>query len=256
MQQNIYDHQHHLIYSAGSTHLTHQPMSGQAIWAGLNNGNSCVNSIGTGSLSHHGGLLPISNDPNSSRVRGNAPDQVLIVNHNKTINPRYMRANNAPICQVSAAEQSRLMGQYQENVHNGGGGGGGGGASDYYGVMNNVAEYEEIDQQHGHQSMQMGSNKLVERHQTGSSNSDTSCPSSVTRLLPNQNYNRGFMVEPQRHEMVLQQQVGCNGDLKQPIMTMIIRNEAGKFQPNNVPLSPYATTNLMNQLSHQTRHKL
>jgi hypothetical protein len=248
LQQNIYDHQHHLIYSAGSTHMAHQPMAaGQTMWTGVNNnGNGCVNSSGTGSLSSHGGLLPISNDPNSTRIRGNT-DQVLIMNqHNKDINSRYMRGNNGSLCQATADQQQRLMGQqHHQPMHNGG---------DYYSVMNNVAEYEELDQQQRQQQgMQVGpaAANFVERHQTGSSNSDTSCPSSVTRLLPNQNYNRGGPIEQQRHEMILQQQVGCNGDIKQPIITMINGNESGKFQQNNVPLSPYATTNLMNQLSHQ-----
>ena len=102
----------------------------------------------------------------------------------------------------------------------------------------------------------MAYGNVLERHQTGSSNSDTSCPSSVTRLLPNQNYNRDLLnrasIDNQhRHEMILQQQVGCNGDIKQPFLTMINSNDASKFQQPKAPLSPYATTNLIHQIAHQ-----
>lgn len=178
IQQNIYDHQQHLIYS-GSAHLgpqsrapAHQQQQ-QTMWA--NNGCS------------------------------------------RTLN----NTNN----------QSQI-------VHNG--------AGDYYSVINNMAEYEELDN-HQRNNMQ----------QTASSNSDTSCPSSVTRLLPNQNYSRDLI--GQRHEMMLQQQIDCIDNTGgKPTFATLINAEAGRLQ-SIVPLSPYATTNLMNQISmpqQQQHHQL
>lgn len=261
IQQNIYDHhqQQHLIYSAGSTHMAQPPaVASQTMWAPNNNNvvGGCLNSSGTGSLSSHGALLPISTDPNAPRTRVNN-DQILLMNNNNnkdSVSSRFVRGNNGQLFNQASTDSARSLGPQQQLpshqiIHHGG---------DYYSVINNVAEYEELDQQRN--NMQIVSSTVADRHQTGSSNSDTSCPSSVTRLLPNQNYNRDLLnrtlIDHQRHEMILQQQINSNGvDNKQPFMTMINGNDAHKFaqqqQQQKTALSPYATTNLMNQMPQQ-----
>lgn len=223
MQQNIYDHQQHLIYS-GNPHMTQQIIPTQAIWAN----NNCINSSGTGSLSSHGGLIPVQSDPNIINGRKNN-DQHLIMSRAE-MNTRF--AKNQLTNQPSIDSSRPLIGHNQAKQQ-----------SDYYSVINNMAEYEELDPQQRN-NMHLVTNS--DRHQTASSNSDTSCPSSVTRLLPNQNYNRDLLTKNlndiQRHDMVLQQQVIYNDGGKQPFATMI----ANERMQSLVPLSPYATTNLMN----------
>ena len=251
IQQNIYDHQQHLIYSAGSTHMAQQSVPAQTMWT-ANNGGGCINSSGTGSLSSHGGLLPINNDPNATRSRINN-EQILLMNNAKDAGSRFIRGTNPTghiMNQMStdSTRSSNHPNNHQQIVHHGG---------DYYSVINNATEYEELNQQQRN-AMQQPFASNAERHQTGSSNSDTSCPSSVTRLLPNQNYNRDMLgrgyVDQQRHEMVLQQQIGCTvGEGKQPFMTMINGNEASKLH-QKASLSPYATTNLMNQTPQHNQH--
>lgn len=230
IQQNIYGHQQHLIYTA-APHMAHQTVTSQAMW----NGNGCLNSSGTGSLSSHGGF--INTDPNNLNRKMNA-EQVLLMN-NKDTNLRYTKNFQNQMMGQPSTELSRSVAQQNPNVHQ----------SDYYSVINNMAEYEELDS-HQRGNIQVLSN--ADHQQTASSNSDTSCPSSVTRLLPAQNYNRELLSKTfgdnQRHEMILQQQISCNMN-KQPFATMI-NNEATRLQPI-VPLSPYATTNLINQAPQQ-----
>lgn len=228
LQQNIYDHQQHLIYS-GAPHMTQQIIPTQAMWAN----NNCINSSGTGSLSSHGGLIPVQSDPNTTAGRINN-DQHLLMNKAE-MNSRF--AKNQLINQPCIETSRPLINHNQAKQQ-----------SDYYSVINNMAEYEELDPQQRN-NMHLVTNS--DRHQTASSNSDTSCPSSVTRLLPNQNYNRDLLTKNlsdiQRNDMVLQQQVIYNDGGKQPFATMIA-SDTNRLQ-SLVPLSPYATTNLMNQVS-------
>lgn len=228
MQQNIYDHQQHLIYS-GTPHMTQQIIPSQAIWTN----NNCINSSGTGSLSSHGGLIPVQSDPSTMTGRINN-DQHLIMNKTE-MNARF--AKSQLINQPSIDSSRPLISNNQAKQQ-----------SDYYSVINNMADYEELDPQQRN-NMHIVTNS--DRHQTASSNSDTSCPSSVTRLLPNQNYNRDLLTKNlngiQRQDMVLQQQVIYNDGGKQPFATMIT-SDTNRLQ-SLVPLSPYATTNLMNQVS-------
>lgn len=229
-QQNIYDHQQHLIYSRNPAHATQQSLSQQAIWT---NNNGCISSSGSGSILYHEGLLPINNDLNNVNTRKiTLNEQQALLLNNQDMNSR-LAANSQPII-----DSTRILntGQNQTQVvqHN-----------DYYSVINNVAEYEELDSQQRN-NMQVTING--DRLQTASSNSDTSCPSSVTRLIPNANYNRDFLTKTyednnERHEMVLQQQLGC-GERKPPFATMLNGDNGSKAQPI-IPLSPYATTNLM-----------
>lgn len=263
MQQNIYDHQQHLIYSNSTTpahlahhhqqqqqqpHHLHQSIPSQTLWT---NGNGCgVTTTSTGacldraSSSLHG-LLAINNDADANhqlvrRMNGADQQQQLLMNTagaNKDMTSRF--ANGV----TSVAQCGTQMRQ-----------------SDYYSVINNMAEYEELGQhQQRHINnnnnnsiqMQAASNynqhhnhmppSMADRHQTTSSNSDTSCPSSVTRLLPNQQsqHNKNVL-DMHRQDMILHQQlVGAfqsdNNDAnKQAFASLISSNP-----------SPYATTNLI-----------
>lgn len=235
LQQNIYDHQQHLIYS-GSTHMSQQPVTAQAMWAN----NNCLNSGGTESLKSHG-ILPINTDPVLMNRRLNE-EQVLSMN-NKDIEHRFVNGiPNHQLINQTSIDSSRSLGNQNQIVKHG---------NDYYSVINNMGDYEELDP-HQRNNIQMIPN--VDRHQTTSSNSDTSCPSSVTRLLPNQNYNRDLLTknfnDNQRHEIVLQQHVPCN-DLKQQPFATMINSDPNRQQSQISSLSPYATTNLMNQMPQQ-----
>lgn len=232
LQQNIYDHQQHLIYS-GSAHIVPQPIAQQALWS---NTNGCINSSGTGSLSSNGGLLQINNDP-SNMVRRMNNDQIMMIPSNDTIS-KFGKPNMTSVIASTGLDQARATGHHSQIIHHGG---------DYYSVINNISEYEELDSQQKNHIPLIGNN---DRQLTASSNSDTSCPSSVTRLLPNQNFNRELLTsktlsDNHRHELILQQQVGCvMGGPEQA--TLISGDNLG--QHSVIPLSPYATTNLMNQI--------
>jgi len=267
LQQNIYDHQQHLIYSAGSAQIVPSVVQNQNMWGAATMANGGINSSGTGSLSSHGagGLMTINTDPNAMRAKVNNGDQVILMNgnhigDNKDIQGRFGRGVVGPtqhqLMHQSSMDSARSLTHHPNHhqiIHHGG---------DYYSVINNVAEYEELDQQQLRQGMQLMNGN--ERHQMGSSNSDTSCPSSVTRLLPNQNYNRDLLrrnlanaEQQQRQEMILQQQHQL-GNGKQPFITMINGNENGaKFQQqqSKSALSPYATTNLTNQMVQQQQQQ-
>jgi len=223
IQQNIYDHQQHLIYS-GSPQIAQQPMPPQTLWAN----NGCLNSSRTGSIVSHGGLISVSNDPASLNRRMNG-NQVLMMAE-KDVNSRFIKNTPGHLIGNKNSNLSHPIEHQTQIIHHGG---------DYYSVINGMAEYEELENQQRN-NIPLISN--ADRHQTASSNSDTSCPSSVTRLLPNQNYNRELLAKTisdnQRYEAVLQQRLD---EMKQPIVT----SERGGLQ-STIPLSPYATTNLMN----------
>lgn len=216
IQQNIYDHQQHLIYS-GSSQINRQAVGSQSLWAN----NGCMTSSGTGSISSHGGPIGISADPNR-RIVG---DQMLVMN-GKDMSTRFIKCQTDQRANQMITDSTRI----NPNDHIGHQG-------DYYSVINNMAEYEELDN-HQRNNIQIMTN--ADHVQTASSNSDTSCPNSVTRLLPNQNYTREllskkFSVHP-RHDSIPQQQRAVGN----PMMFA------------NIGLSPYATTNLANQDSvHQ-----
>lgn len=226
VQQNIYDHQQHLIYS-GSAQMNHQVVGSQVLWAN----NGCLTSSGTGSISSHGGSLAISTNP-TSQNQAIASEPVLLMN-GKDMNSRFIKcqtANQRP--NPVMAESIRGFNHHHEPlVHQG----------DYYSVINGMAEYEELDPQ---QRSNMQAMANFDRHQTASSNSDTSCPTSVTRLLPNGNYNREVLTrkfaDNMAHEQIMRQTHMTSSDGK-PV-----------FQALTNGLSPYATANLANQTSmHQ-----
>lgn len=231
LQQNIYDHQQHLIYS-GTGHIVPQTLPQQALWTN----NGCINSSGTGSLSSHGGLLQINNDPTNLARRMNN-EQIMVMSNNDTIS-KFGKTGVTSLVGTSS-DSTRPMGLHSQIIHHGG---------DYYSVINNVAEYEELDSQHRN-NIPLVAN--ADRQLTASSNSDTSCPSSVTRLLPNQKFNRDILanknfLDNPRQELVLQQQIGYNHPSNQDGPTMIQSEVPG--HQTMMALSPYATTNLINQV--------
>lgn len=269
IQQNVYDHQQHLIYAA-STQIPAQSLPQKNVWQK----NGRINSSETGSLSSHGGgvggLISINNDPNSTnrRIVG---EQVFLMKNNKDMASRFLRgANNQMMTntQHPALDTACTLGPASIATH-----------GDYYSVINNMGEYEELD---SHQATMRGKHQYQgvtmhsvggDLHQTASSNSDTSCPSSVTRLLPNQNYNRDLLNrtfnENQRLEMIVQQQgnfiygkpqfVTTNNHHHQNVTGVTIGSSGvnsggsggGMDAPRSLPLSPYATTNLMSRIPQQ-----
>lgn len=259
IQQNVYDHQQHLIYAA-STQIPAQSLPQKNVWQK----NGRINSSETGSLSSHGGgggagLISINNDPSSTNRRL-VGEQVFLMKNNKDMASRFSRGANGQTmmnAQPQCLDTACTLGPTQITNH-----------GDYYSVINNMGEYEELD---SHQAMMRGNqqqgtivNGAGDLHQTASSNSDTSCPSSVTRLLPNQNYNRDLLTrtfnENQRLEMIVQQQ-GNFMYGKPQFVTMNNHHQNGNLivggggggmdAPRLLPLSPYATTNLMSRIPQQ-----
>lgn len=228
LQQNIYDHNQHLIYSR-TNQINHPSIGSQQLWA--NNGR--MSSGGTVSTSSHGAILPMNGDPNSQMCRIIGGEQVMLMN-TKEINPAFVKNQPAQI-----VNQMVDPGRHQESMMNQG---------DYYSVINNMAEYEELESHHQRNNIQTMNNG--DRHQTASSNSDTSCPNSVTRLLPNQNYNRELLTK-KFNENLRQDQILHHPTNSQT--SQMSANCYGKplFATIGNGLSPYATTNLIPQQQQQ-----
>lgn len=268
IQQNVYDHQAHLIYAA-ATQIPAQSFPQKNMWQK----NGRINSSETGSLSSSshggggvgaGGLIPISSDPASTN-RHIVGEQVFLMKNNKDMASRFSRGANGQMSamQPQCLDTTCTLGQQPQISGHG----------DYYSVINNMAEYEEVDSHQAMRAKGQGAPSGSDLHQTASSNSDTSCPSSVTRLLPNQNYNRELLTrtynENQRLEMIVQQQQQGNFIYhgKPQFVTMSHnqqqqhqqqqhhihqhQNSGGIGAPRLLPLSPYATTNLMSRIPQQ-----
>lgn len=285
--QNIYDHQQNLIYS-GSTHLVQQPIQIQATGAQQTmwpNGSNYVNSSGTGSLSSHGlnstsinnGMAP----PTASNMGAGNNDPNMIAGGTRrfaTTNDRFVQQQKQrlPLLQNNQASASNVGGmgpplmeiaRPTQIIQHG---------TDYYSVIDDYDTHQRANM-HLASVANSTSNNAVDCHQqSASSNSDTSCPSSVTRLLPNhgnyatQTYSPSMgkssalanVVGGQNgggdmrsHEMIMQQQV-IYREGGRPFVSIVNGGaevaRMATMSPAATPLSPYATTNLM-QNGQQTQ---
>lgn len=211
IQQNIYDHRQHLIYSGSSQIPGQQIVGPQSIWAN----NGCMTSSGTGSISSHGGPMAITSDP-TTQIQSLGNEQLLL-GGGKDMTSQFIKCQTGQRPNHLVMEANRQVNPVANMGH----------PSDYYSVINNMAEYEELDNHHKNMQAHLVN---AERMQTASSNSDTSCPNSVTRLLPNQNYNRDLLsrkfVEDPSQDVV-----------RQAILGSGTRRVFNGF-------SPYATTNV------------